>query len=58
MGSDSDSPVMQEAAKVLTDFGIEFDCDLDLDLDLELELELEFEFDLDMRSCQLNLLFS
>ncbi|MCC6515195.1 MAG: AIR carboxylase family protein, partial [Chitinophagales bacterium] len=25
MGSDSDSPVMQEAAKVLTDFGIEFE---------------------------------
>lgn len=25
MGSDSDSPVMQEAAKILTDFGIEFD---------------------------------
>ena len=25
MGSDSDSPVMQEAAKVLTEFGIEFE---------------------------------
>lgn len=25
MGSDSDSPVMQEAAKVLSDFGIEFE---------------------------------
>ncbi len=25
MGSDSDSPVMQEAAKVLTDFGVEFE---------------------------------
>lgn len=25
MGSDSDSPVMQEAAKVLTEFGVEFE---------------------------------
>ena len=25
MGSDSDSPVMQEAAKILSDFGIEFE---------------------------------
>ena len=25
MGSDSDSPIMQEAAKVLTDFGIDFE---------------------------------